>query len=124
MTIADMGHLGEIIIGAIIGALALAWRYGGKEQQLEGRVTRLEQWREGLSVWTEKIDEKLAQYGQRQASMFEKLDNLTDTFNEIKRDVRILRRRRMEGGRRRRPRMRTRWYDDLDEYMDDEEDDI
>lgn len=124
MTLADMGHLGEIIIGAIIGALALAWRYGGKEQQLEGRVTRLEQWREGLSVWTEKIDEKLAQYGQRQASMFEKLDNLTDTFNEIKRDVRILRRRRMEGGRRRRPRMRTRWYDDLDEYMDDEEDDI
>lgn len=124
MTIADMGHLGEIIIGAIIGALALAWRYGGKEQQLEGRVTRLEQWREGLSVWTEKIDEKLAQYGQRQASMFEKLDNLTDTFNEIKRDVRILRRRRMEGGRRRRPRMRTRWYDDLDEYVDDEEDDI
>lgn len=124
MTLADMGHLGEIIIGAIIGALALAWRYGGKEQQLEGRVTRLEQWREGLSVWTEKIDEKLAQYGQRQASMFEKLDNLTDTFNEIKRDVRILRRRRMEGGRRRRPRMRTRWYDDLDEYVDDEEDDI
>lgn len=124
MTLADMSHLGEIIIGAIIGALALAWRYGGKEQQLEGRVTRLEQWREGLSVWTEKIDEKLAQYGQRQASMFEKLDNLTDTFNEIKRDVRILRRRRMEGGRRRRPRMRTRWYDDLDEYVDDEEDDI
>ena len=124
MTLADMGHLGEIIIGAIIGALALAWRYGGKEQQLEGRVTRLEQWREGLSVWTQKIDEKLEQYGQRQTSMFAKLVNLTETFKEIRRDVRILRRRRMESGRRRRPRMRTRWYDDLDEYMDDEEYDI
>ena len=116
MTLADMGHLGEILIGMVIGALALAWKFGREEQSLKGRVTRLEQWRESMDAWMERIEEKLVQYGQRQASMFQKLDNLADSFKDVRKDVRSLVRRRFGDRRKRRPR-----YDDYDDYLDDDE---
>lgn len=119
MTLADVGHMGEIIIGAVLAALALAWKYGRKEQLLEDRVTRLEQWRESKDPWMERIDEKLIQYGQRQAAMFEKLDSLIESLRHMQKDVRALRRRRF-GDRRRAPRPR---YDYWDEYVEDDEED-